>query len=204
MTKPEIARELIFAALDARTPAAFVLADALYGSDRRLRRMLEARETTLYSGGAQQRADADRWQCARTDHEWRTRRCVAGQRLVLSFSGRRRPRPSVVERVGASAAIVVARCALGALVLMRRSRNDPAAVAYYIAFTPAAHDTLPNWPPSPAYAGPSRPASRPPRMNSASITARRVRGTPGIGTSRWSWQRWRFSPSCAPTFCAHR
>jgi len=44
MTKPEIARELIAAALDAGTPGAFVLADALYGSDRQLRRMLEARE----------------------------------------------------------------------------------------------------------------------------------------------------------------
>ena len=43
MTKPEIARELIATALDAGVPCAFVLGDALYGSDRRLRRMLEAR-----------------------------------------------------------------------------------------------------------------------------------------------------------------
>ena len=44
MTKPEIARELIATALDAGIPCAFVLGDALYGSDRRLRRMLEARK----------------------------------------------------------------------------------------------------------------------------------------------------------------
>src|SRR3954467_6924543 len=43
-TKPEIARDLIAAALDAGVPCAWVLADALYGSDSRLRRMLEKRE----------------------------------------------------------------------------------------------------------------------------------------------------------------
>jgi len=42
-TKPEIARDLIAAALDAGAPCAWVLADALYGSDSRLRRMLETR-----------------------------------------------------------------------------------------------------------------------------------------------------------------
>ncbi len=42
-TKPRIACELIAAALDAGVPCAWVLADALYGSDLRLRRMLEER-----------------------------------------------------------------------------------------------------------------------------------------------------------------
>jgi SRSO17 transposase len=42
-TKPEIARDLIAVALDAQVPCAFVLADAVYGSDSRLRRMLEER-----------------------------------------------------------------------------------------------------------------------------------------------------------------
>ena len=42
-TKPAIARDLITAALDAGAPCAFVLADAPYGSDSQLRRMLEAR-----------------------------------------------------------------------------------------------------------------------------------------------------------------
>jgi SRSO17 transposase len=42
-TKPRIACELIAAALDAGVPCAWVLADALYGSDSRLRRMLEER-----------------------------------------------------------------------------------------------------------------------------------------------------------------
>src|SRR5436853_1168368 len=43
-TKPEIARDRIAAALDAGVPCAWVLADALDGSDSRLRRMLEKRE----------------------------------------------------------------------------------------------------------------------------------------------------------------
>ena len=42
-TKPAMAADLIATALDAGTPCAFVLADALYGSDSRIRRMLEAR-----------------------------------------------------------------------------------------------------------------------------------------------------------------
>jgi hypothetical protein len=42
-TKPQIACDLIAAALDTSVPCAWVLVDALYGSDSRLRRMLEAR-----------------------------------------------------------------------------------------------------------------------------------------------------------------
>lgn len=42
-TKPAMAREMIAAALDAGTTCAWVLADALYGSDYQLRRMLEDR-----------------------------------------------------------------------------------------------------------------------------------------------------------------
>lgn len=42
-TKTEIAREMIARALDVGAPCAWVLADALHGSDSALRRMLEAR-----------------------------------------------------------------------------------------------------------------------------------------------------------------
>lgn len=42
-TKIEMAREMIVAALDAGAPCRWVLADALYGGDHRLRRMLEER-----------------------------------------------------------------------------------------------------------------------------------------------------------------
>ena len=43
-TKPAMACEMIAKLLDEGTPCAFVLADAVYGSDFRFRRMLEARE----------------------------------------------------------------------------------------------------------------------------------------------------------------
>ncbi len=42
-TKPAIAREMIARALDAGLPCAWVSADALYGNDMQLRRMLEER-----------------------------------------------------------------------------------------------------------------------------------------------------------------
>src|SRR3954453_20059839 len=42
-TKPEIARNLIASALDAGVPCAYVLGDAVYCSDRKLRRMLQDR-----------------------------------------------------------------------------------------------------------------------------------------------------------------
>lgn len=42
-TKPELARSMIAAALEAGVPCAWVLGDAVYGSDSRLRRMLEQR-----------------------------------------------------------------------------------------------------------------------------------------------------------------
>ncbi len=42
-TKPAMAREMIARLLDEGTPCAFVLADAVYGSDHRFRRMLEDR-----------------------------------------------------------------------------------------------------------------------------------------------------------------
>lgn len=43
-TKPALAREMIGAALDTDIPCAWVLADAFYGSDSSLRRMLEERQ----------------------------------------------------------------------------------------------------------------------------------------------------------------
>jgi SRSO17 transposase len=42
-TKPALAREMLTRALDAGVPAAWVTGDAVYGSDRRLRMMLEQR-----------------------------------------------------------------------------------------------------------------------------------------------------------------
>jgi SRSO17 transposase len=45
LTKPEIARRMIARALDAGVPCSWVLGDAVYGADKRLRMMLEERGT---------------------------------------------------------------------------------------------------------------------------------------------------------------
>src|SRR3954447_11765155 len=58
-------------------------------------------------------------------------------------------------------------------VLIRRSRQDPKAYAYYLVFAPSAPN-WPNWPVPLACAGPSRNVSNAPRRNWASITARRA------------------------------
>ena len=42
-TKPQLALEMLESALDSGLPCAWVLADTVYGSDSRLRRMLEQR-----------------------------------------------------------------------------------------------------------------------------------------------------------------
>ncbi len=46
-TKPELAQRMLERALGARVPATWVTADEVYGGDRRLRMMLEAREQSF-------------------------------------------------------------------------------------------------------------------------------------------------------------
>ena len=136
MTKPEIARELIAAALDAGTPGAFVLAEALYGSDRQLRRMLQAREqpyvpavrsneTMRIGGDALQLTTSGELAAALPPEAWHCHAAGEGakgprlydwarQRLFWSCDARWEH-----------------------WLLVRRSRNDSAAVAYYVVFAPA-------------------------------------------------------------------
>jgi SRSO17 transposase len=60
-TKPQIACALIAAALDAGVPCAWVLADALYGSDSRLRRTLEERRQPYVLAVRSVDAGFERW-----------------------------------------------------------------------------------------------------------------------------------------------
>jgi SRSO17 transposase len=137
MTKPEIARELIATALDAEIPCAFVLADALYGADRRLRRMLEAREQPYVlavrsnepmrsggnalelttSGELAASLPANAWACHAAGEGAKGPRLYdwARRRLLWSQDARWEH-----------------------WLLVRRSRNDPDALAYYVVFAPAA------------------------------------------------------------------
>lgn len=135
MTKPEIARELIAAGLDAGIPCTFVLADALYGSDRRLRRMLEARRQpyvlavrsneTLRVGGTSleltttaRLGDAvkpNAWHCHSAGEGAKGPRLYDWARVQLLWSAD----PQWQH-----------------WLLIRRSRKKPDELAYYIAFAP--------------------------------------------------------------------
>ena len=136
MTKPEIARELIAATLDAGISCAFVLGDALYGSDRRLRRMLEAREQpyvlairsneTLRVGGeslelttAETLGDElqpDDWHCHAAGEGAKGPRLYDWARVRLLWSSDRQWQH---------------------WLLIRRSRKKPDELAYYIVFATA-------------------------------------------------------------------
>jgi SRSO17 transposase len=135
-TKPAIARDLIASALDAGVPCAFVLGDALYGSDRRLRRMLEARhqpyvlavrsnEPMRVGGGSLEAttsgllADAlppDAWACHAAGEGAKGPRLYDWARLRLFWS-----QDPQWEH----------------WLLVRRSRKDAEQRAYYVVFAPA-------------------------------------------------------------------
>lgn len=136
-TKPAMAREMVADLLDEGTPCRFVLADAVYGSDRLFRRMLEMRDQpyvlavrsthtlrffeeqmliqtdpdTLFA-----ELDTDAWQSCATGEGAKGPRLYDWARLPLGPS-----RGNGFDR----------------WVLARRSRHNPQAIAYYFAFAPA-------------------------------------------------------------------
>lgn len=135
-TKIEIARDLIAAALEAGVPCRWVLADALYGGDHRLRRMLEERRQPYVLA-------------VRSNHHLRF---IAEEGLVQTD-----PR-TIAERLPAEAWTPLAagegakglrlydwtRLALPwpaaegfeRWLLIRRSRKEPDKLAYYLVFAP--------------------------------------------------------------------
>ena len=136
-TKPAIARDLIASALDAGVPCAWVLADALYGSDSRLRGMLEARGQAyvlavrsnhhlrfMTQEGlvetnpktlANDLEDMD-WHSHTAGEGSKGPRLYDWARINLHWS-----RDPQWER----------------WLLIRRSRRDPSKLAYYLTFCPA-------------------------------------------------------------------
>jgi SRSO17 transposase len=136
-TKPQIACELIAAALDAGVPCAWVLADALYGSDSRLRRMLEARGQPyllavrsnhclrmLTPEGLRQTDPAelaDELPAA----AWIAHAAGEGSKGIRRYDWARIALPWMAER------------GFERWVLIRRGRQDPHARAYYLVFAPA-------------------------------------------------------------------
>lgn len=136
-TKPQIAGELIAAALDTGLPCAWVLADALYGSASGLRRMLEARgqayvlavrsnqhlrfmrDSSLEQTSPEALADglaAEAWSTHAAGEGAKGLRLYDWARISLPWSC-----DPDWER----------------WLLIRRSRRDPAKRAYYLVFAPA-------------------------------------------------------------------
>lgn len=136
-TKTEIARDLIARALDAGAPCAWVLADALYGSDSRLRRMLEARAqpyvlavrsnlTLRFIEGARfVQTDPASLADALEAGAWVAHPAGDGAKGLRLYDWARIPLPWVCDP------------GRERWLLIRRSRRDPEARAYYLVFASA-------------------------------------------------------------------
>jgi SRSO17 transposase len=133
-TKPRIACDLIAAALDAGVPCAWVLADALYGSDSRLRRMLEARgqpyvlavrsNQTLRMLTAHGFLQTDPAQMAdeQPTEAWAAHAAGEGSKGLRLYDWARIALPWVADG------------GFERWVLIRRNRRDPQDRAYYLVF----------------------------------------------------------------------
>lgn len=137
VTKPTMAREMVARALDAGPPCAWVLADALYGSDYRFRRMLEDRGQpyVLVVRSNHTLRFLDDWSLVQTDpaaladeldaDQWRSLAAGEGSKGPRLYDWARVPlgwdREDGFER----------------WLLVRRSQRDHEALAYYFAYAPA-------------------------------------------------------------------
>jgi SRSO17 transposase len=136
-TKPQIACEMIAAALDAGVPCAWVLADALYGSDSRLRRMLEARQQPyvlavrsnhclhLLTADGLRQTTPQQLADELPPEAWSLHAAGEGSKGIRLYDWARIGPPWTVDEG-------FERC-----VLIRRNRQDQKARAYYLVFAPA-------------------------------------------------------------------
>jgi len=136
-TKPEIARDLIATALDAGVPCAFVLADAVYGSDSRLRRMLEDRSQPyvlavksnhclrFISERGFEQTDPATLADALDAQAWATHAAGEGSKGFRLYDWARISLPWTRDP------------GFERFLLIRRSRRAPHERAYYFCFAPA-------------------------------------------------------------------
>jgi SRSO17 transposase len=136
-TKPQIAAEMIAAALDAGIRPAFVLADALYGGCSSIRRMLEARRQPyvlatrsnhtlrFFENGRLIQADPATLADGLPASAWTTHPAGEGSKGIRLYQWARLALPGSAED------------GFERWLLFRRSRHDPKDLAYYLAFTTA-------------------------------------------------------------------
>lgn len=135
-TKPEIACDLVAAALDAGVPCAWVLADALYGSDSRLRGMLEDRGQPyvlavrsnhclrfIRDQGIEQ-TDPETMADALEPADWSSHAAGEGAKGLRLYDWARIPLSSRPDGQWER------------WLLIRRNRREPDARAYYFVFAP--------------------------------------------------------------------
>lgn len=136
-TKIEMARELIASALDAGAPCRWVLADALYGGDHALRRMLEERQQAYVLAirsnhhlrfisaegfiATDPKATAEELSA----DAWAMLPAGEGSKGLRLYDWARVRLPWTVEE------------GFERWLLVRRNRKEPDKLAYYMAFAPA-------------------------------------------------------------------
>lgn len=135
-TKPAMAREMIARTLDAGLPCAWVLGDAVYGSDYQLRRMLEKRgqpyvlavrsnhTLRFFDNGNLVQTDPAAIVEAFEDDQWTSLTAGEGSKGPRLYDWARAPlgwdRDEGFER----------------WLLVRRSQREPKALAYFFAYAP--------------------------------------------------------------------
>ena len=131
-TKPQLAQTMLSHALDAGIPAAWVTGDSVYGNDRPLQALLQARRQAyvlavksdlrlpFLSGGIRAQTLAKRV----PPSEWQTLSCGNGAKGAREYEWARVPLDAP-EQAG-----------FACWLLVRRSLSEPSEQAYYQVFAP--------------------------------------------------------------------
>lgn len=136
-TKPTIARAMIAAALDTGVPCAFVLADALYGSDKSLRVMLEQRHQPYVLAIRSN----ERLMIGSAPFHTQTAKAVTGALAASDWVAHAAGEGAKGLRLYDWARVRLFRLQRPPWdhwLLIRRSRRDPSDCAYYVVYAPAA------------------------------------------------------------------
>jgi len=135
-TKPALAREMIARTLEAGLPCAWVLADAVYGSDHQLRRLLEARGQpyVLAVRSTHTLRFFEGWNLVQTDPAAMADDLEADQWACLAAGeGSKGPRLYDWARVPLG---WESEQGFERWLPVRRSQRDPEALAYFFAYAP--------------------------------------------------------------------
>jgi SRSO17 transposase len=136
-TKPAMARAMIARLLEAGLPVRWVLADALYGSDYKLRRMLEDRGQAYVlavRGNQSIQMLTEAWNPMQTDPAELAAALGPGDWQALSAGeGAKGPRLYDWARVALGWAT---EPGFERWLLIRRSPRDPARLAFFFAYAP--------------------------------------------------------------------